>query len=338
MSAKITIPRTMNAVFLEEPGGNLVVRQVATPVPGPSEVLVKISASPVNPSDLARLRNAHLDHDLATFIPGIEGSGVVIAAGKGLLPHLWLGNRVACSSHYPTSGTWAEYMVTLAGSCFPLGRNVTDEQGSMSLVNPLTALAFLGIVKEGGHKALINNAAASALGRMIELLGKKSGIPVINLVRSSKQLESLKSMGSVYVLNTSDPAFQEEFSDLCKRLQATILFDSICGSDLVSMTDALPAGSSVIIYGNLTGAETILVNPMNLIIRDIRISGFFLGNKSKENGLIKNMISLIKVGRLMSSDLKIKIRDRFPLADAQIAVDTYLADMSAGKILLVPGH
>lgn len=337
MSTNRSYPRTMKAVFLDKPEGKLVVREVPTPVPGPSEVLVKISAAPVNPSDLASLRNAHRDHDLETFIPGIEGSGVVVAAGKGLLPHLWLGKRVACSAHHPTSGTWAEYMVTPAGSCFPLGRKVTDEQGSMSLVNPLTALAFFKIVKEEGHKALINNAAASALGRMVELLGKKNGIPVINLVRSEKQLEHLKGQGSDYVLNTSAPEFIGEFSDLCERLQATILFDSVCSRELVSMTDALPRKSSVIIYGNLSVAEEILVNPRSLIDRDIKIRGFYLANRAKENGMLKNMISLIKVGRLISSDLKIKIRDRFPLADAQKAVDSYLADMSAGKVLLVTG-
>jgi NADPH2:quinone reductase len=140
-------PETMKAVFLDGPGSRLVVREIKTPEPGPNEVLIRMIASPVNPSDLARIKDAPKEYGLATFIPGLEGSGIVVAAGKGILPHLWLGKRVACSAHYPASGTWAEYMVTKATGCFPLGKKISYEQGSMSLVNPLTAIAFFEIAK-----------------------------------------------------------------------------------------------------------------------------------------------------------------------------------------------
>ena len=75
----------MQAIFLEKPGGPLVVKEVKIPEPGPGEVLIKMSAAPINPSDLAQIRNANTDNDLATFIPGLEGSGTVVAAGKVLL-------------------------------------------------------------------------------------------------------------------------------------------------------------------------------------------------------------------------------------------------------------
>lgn len=322
----------MKAVFLEKPGGNLVMREVKTPLPGPGEVLVRMKAAPVNPSDLAKLRKAD---DITTFIPGLEGSGTVVAAGKGLLPRLWMGKRVACSSEYSTSGTWAEFMVTKAGKCFPLGKNVDDEQGSMSLVNPLTALGFFEIAKENHHKAIINNAAASALGRMVELLGGKNNIPVINIVRKADQVKALKNSGSKYVLDSSSPSFIEDLGKISHELGATVLFDSTCSSQLGKMIGVLPSGSSVIIYGNLSGEENILVNPRNLIDNDIKISGFFLGARSKKNGMLKNIMNLREVGRLMSSDLKINVQGRFPLEKAQEAVDTYLADMSAGKVLLV---
>ena len=328
-------PKMMKAVFLEKPGGHLVMKEVNIPVPGPGEVLIKMKAAPVNPSDLARIRNTAAGHDLATFIPGIEGSGTVVVAGKGILPRLWLGKRVACSSEYPSSGTWAEYMVTKAGNCFPLSEKINDEQGSMSLVNPLTALAFFEIIKENNHKAIINNAAASALGRMVEMLGKKQKIPVINIVRNQHQTELLKNSGSQYILDSSSFSFIEDLGKLSHDLKATILFDSVCSRQLDNIIDALPSGSSVIIYGNLSGEEHIMINPRCLIDNDIKISGFYLGRRAKKNGLLKNMMNLREVGRLMSSDMKIKIRGRFPLDRAQEAVDTYLGNMSAGKVLLV---
>jgi NADPH:quinone reductase-like Zn-dependent oxidoreductase len=330
-----SIPLTMNALFLDKPGGKLIVKDVKIPVPGPAEVLIRMKVAPINPSDLARLKKAAAEYDSSTFIPGIEGSGIVVAAGKGLLPHLWLGRRVACSSEYPTSGSWAEYMVTKAGNCFPLGAKVDYEQGSMSLVNPLTALAFFEIVKQNSHKAIINNASASSLGRMVELLGRKHKIPVINIVRNQQQALTLKNSGSESVLDSSALSFIDDLGRISHEMGATILFDSVCNIQLEKMIDVLPYGSSVIIYGNLSGEEHIMINPRSLIDKNIKISGFYLGNRAKENGLLKNMMNLREVTRLMSSDMKIRIGGKYQLERGQEAVEAYLSDMSAGKVLLV---
>ena len=328
-------PETMQAVFLDGPTGRLAVKEVKIPEPGPDEVLVKMSASPVNPSDLARIKDALAEFDLATYIPGLEGSGRVVGAGKGMLPRLWLGKRVACSAHYITSGTWAEYMVTKAVSCFPLGEKISDEQGSMSLVNPLTALAFFEIAKKHRHKAIINNAAASALGRMIELLGKKRGIPVINIVRNQKQAGMLRQLGSRYILDSSVPSFIGDLGTISHDMRATLLLDSVCSRQLELMCDALPPDSTIMIYGNLSGEEQIFFKPRTLISNNINISGFYLGASAKKNSLFSNMMNLREVSSLMSKDLKISIQERFPLSGIQEAVDTYLANMSAGKVLIV---
>jgi NADPH:quinone reductase len=331
-------PETMKAVFLEKPGGPLVVKEVKIPDPGPNEVLIKMSAAPVNPSDLAHIRNAHSEYDLSTFIPGLEGSGTVVVAGKGILPYLWLGKRVACSNEYHTSGTWAEYMITKAGKCFPLGSKVSDEQGSMSLVNPLTALAFLEIAKQGKHKAIINNASASALGRMVELLGKKHSIPVINIIRNQAQAEMLRQLGSRHVLDSSDLSFVKDLGTISHDLRATLLFDSVCSRQLELMCDALPSGSTIIIYGNLSGEEQIMFKPRTIIANNINIKGFYLGARAKENGMFRNLMNLRRVRSLMSSELKINVQGRFPLSGVQEAVDTYLENMSTGKVLLVMGR
>jgi NADPH:quinone reductase-like Zn-dependent oxidoreductase len=229
-------------------------------------------------------------------------------------------------------------MVTKAGHCFPLGSRVSDEQGSMSLVNPLTALAFIETARKGKHKALINNAAASALGRMVELLGKKHGITVINIVRNLKQVEMLRQLGSKYVLNSSDPSFLSELSTISQALGGTILFDSVCSRQLEEMCDVLPLNSTIVIYGNLSGEEQIMLKPRTLIANNITVTGFYLGARAKENGMFRNMMNLRTVSSLMSSELKINIQGRFPLSSVQQAVDTYLGNMSAGKVILVMGN
>ncbi len=328
----------MHAVFLGKSGDRLISGNVKIPVPGPGEVLVRMSAAPVNPSDLARIRNAASGYDLNTFIPGLEGSGIVVAAGKGILPRLWMGKRVACSAEYATSGTWAEYMVTKAAKCFPLGSRVSDEQGSMLLVNPLTAIAFFEIAKQYNHTAIINNAAASALGRMVEHLGNKHGIPVVNIVRSQLQREKLLNLGSKYVLDSSDQSFINDLGSLAADLNATLLFDSVCSSQLEEMCDVLPFGSRIIIYGNLSQEEQIHFKPRTLISNNITISGFYLASRASENGILKNMMNLRQVNSLLANDLNITIQARFPISEAQKAVETYLANMSAGKVLLVIQH
>ncbi len=335
MSENYAVPPTMKAVYLGKPGGNLIVGEVNTPVCGKGEVLVKMKAAPINYSDLARVKKANALNDPSFLIPGIEGSGIVVSAGKGLLPHLWMGKRVSCSSEYPGSGTWAEYMLTKAGKCFPLNNKIDYEQGSMSLVNPLTALGFFEIANKGGHKAIINNAGASALGRMVEFIGNRNRIPVINLVRSQQLEEKLRNSGSKFVLNTSSCSFIDDLGKLSHQLEATLLFDSVCSPQLVKMIEVLPARSSVIIYGNLSGEEHIMVNPRSLIDKEIRISGFFLGNWTKENSIFSNILNLRKVRNMMLSNMKIGIQGRFPLERIQEAIDTYMANMSAGKVLLV---
>ena len=336
MSNEVTYNGKMKAVFLEKQGGQLTIKEIDIPQPGPGEVLVKMAAAPLNPSDIAGIKELQSAVDINTFIPGLEGSGTVVAAGRGLLPSLWRGRRVACASKGNGNGTWAEFMVTAAANCFPLGKKVSDEQGCMSLVNPLTALAFIEIAKDGRHKAIINNAAASALGRMVELLCRKEGIPLVNIVRREEQVDLLRRLGSEYVLRSSDNLFFDNLRKIASELDATLLFDSVCGAGLHKIIEALPPGSSVIIYGSLSPDEYVMVNPRKLLANDIHISGFYLGAQSKKNGLVKNLINLRRVRRLMSKDMKINIQARFPLQQAQAAVDTYLQNMTAGKVILIP--
>ena len=325
----------MKAVIIQAPGSSPVISELPVPEPGTGEVLVKISAAPVNPSDLAGIRRARPEADYP-FVPGLEGAGAVVKAGKGLLPGMWLGKRVTCSPVRGKGGTWAEYMVTSAGHCFPLGKNVDDEQGSMSLVNPLTAIAFIEMAQSGKHRTIINNAAASALGRMIELLCRQNGITLINLVRSADKVAELSMAGSRYVLNTSDPGFAKQFRDLAEKLDARLLFDSVCGEGFPVLVDSMPSGSTIVIYGNLSPKPVVEVNPGTILGRDIKIEGFFLGNIALRKGMIKSMTDLLKVRKLMSSEMKITVSGRYPLEDVNKAIEVYLSGMSAGKVLLKP--
>ena len=198
-----SIPKRMKAIRQQKAGGTLSFEEVEVPHPGPGEVLVKMDAAPVNPSDLAVLKGGYLERSYP-FTPGLEGSGTVVAAGSGLFPRLRLGSRVACSPKQGGDGTWADYMLTSAMNVAPLPKQISSEQGAMMLVNPMTAMAFMQMVREGKHKAMVNNAAASSLGKMLIRLSISRGIPLINIVRKEEHVSALKALGAIHVLITEE--------------------------------------------------------------------------------------------------------------------------------------
>jgi NADPH:quinone reductase len=126
MKKKHSIPSTMHAVQLDEPNGGLTLREIPLPRPQAGQVLIRMTAAPINPSDLGSLSGlSYSGRRQFPFTPGLEGSGTVIEAGQGFMPRLLNGRRVACSAPLAGDGTWAEYMVTSAQSCIPLNKDVT---------------------------------------------------------------------------------------------------------------------------------------------------------------------------------------------------------------------
>ena len=268
------------------------------------------------------------------MVPGLEGSGTVVASGGGLLPRLLVGRRVAFASAH--GGTWAEYAVAPAKGCIPLRKPVSLEQGASLIVNPLTAVAFFEMVKRGRHAAIINNAAASALGRMIVRFGRRARVPVINIVRRSHHVDLLKALDADYVLNSSDARFVSALGELAHKLHATLAFDAVGGAQTQWLTDAMPFGSTIVVYAGLAG-EPSLFNPRTLAGDNKTIIGFYLRNWMAQRGVLGLWGDVRRVQALIGSDLQTTVRGRFPLSAAQRALDSYRADMTAGKVLLVPG-
>jgi NADPH:quinone reductase-like Zn-dependent oxidoreductase len=149
-----------------------------------------------------------------------------------MMGRYFLGKRVACLSQGKGSGMWADYVVTSAkGGALPLHQSVSLEQGAMSMINPLTASAFIEIAKKGGHKAIVLTAAASALGQMVNRLGRSEGVQVINVVRRDAQVEFLKQQGATIVLNSSEADFDQQLHDACHQTEAHLAFDAVAGRD-----------------------------------------------------------------------------------------------------------
>jgi len=264
----------------------------------------------------------------------LEGSGTVIEAGEGIMPRLLNGRRVACSALLTGDGTWAEYMVTSAQLCIPLNKNVSLEQGTMLLVNPLSALAMFEIAQRGKHRAIVSTAAASTLGGMILRLGKRRNIPVIHIVRRQAQVDWIRGLGGEYILNSSDADFVEQLRTMAHKLRATLLLDAISGSMTQQLAEAAPFGSTILLY-SLMSRQDCIIDSRTAFVKNLHFDGWFLPNWLGEKNLLQALQLSGQAQSLLATDLKSPIHKRFPLDAAQKGLETYVNHMSAGKILLV---
>src|SRR6185503_9180274 len=278
MKMNPSIPSTMHAVQLDEPNGSLTIREIPVPRPQAGQVLIRMAASPINPSDLGSLSGlSYSGKRQFPFTPGLEGSGTVIEVGKGIMPRLLNRRRVACSALLTGDGTWAEYMVTSAEQCIPLNKNVSLEQGATLLVNPLSALAMFEIAQRGKHRAIVSTAAASALGVMILRLGKRRDIPIIHVVRRQAQVDWIRSLGGEYVLNSTDVDFVEQLRTLTHKLKATLLLDAISGSMTKQLAEAAPFGSTILLYSLMSFQDSI-IDSRTAFVKNLHFDGWFLPN------------------------------------------------------------
>jgi NADPH:quinone reductase-like Zn-dependent oxidoreductase len=328
------MPDTMTALELTAYGAPLRPVRRPIPEPGPGEVLVRIAAAPINPSDLASLVGAYAGRGDLPRIPGLEGSGTVVAAGPGLLPRLRLGNNVALSIPQGRDGTWAQYTLTQANLTIPL-RAVPLERGATAIVNPMTAWALFDIARRGRHRAIANSAAASALGRMVLRLGRRFGLPVVHIVRRPEQVELLRSLGAEHILDSSSADFDDALRDRFRRLDVTLAFDAVAGELSTRLLTALPTGGRVLVYGAMS-REGSRAEASHLIFEGKRLEGFWLPRWLGRKHPLAALRIAGRVRALLTSDLSSAIRERVPLAGVEGALERYRSDMTEGKILLVP--
>jgi NADPH2:quinone reductase len=240
--------------------GQLEVSLARVPVPQPAanEVLVRIEASPLNPSDLGLLFGpadmskatqsgtasepiiaapvsegamkgmaARIDQSMPV---GNEGAGVVVAAGSSPEAHALLGKTVAILG----GAMYAQYRCVPIAQTLLLPAGTTAVEGASSFINPLTALGMVETLRHEGHKALVHTAAASNLGQMLNRLCIADGIELVNIVRKPEQAALLKKLGAKVVVNSESPTFIDELTEAIVATGATLAFDAIGGGRLAS--------------------------------------------------------------------------------------------------------
>jgi len=272
----------------------LVLVDVPVPTPGPTEVLVRIEATPINPSDMGllfgaadlqtRVSSGTASHPIVTMqIPeramkgmqgrvgqslsvGNEGAGTVVAAGSSPAAQALLGRKVAMVG----GGMYAQYRGMEASQCMSLPAEATAAEGASSFINPLTALGMVETMRREGHTALVHTAAASNLGQMLNRICQKDQVALVNIVRKPEQAALLHGMGAKYVCDTSVPGFMDDLTHALAETGATVAFDAtgggpLAGQILTCMEAALNRTATVYSrYGSTTHKQVYIYGGLDL--------------------------------------------------------------------------
>src|SRR3954447_5952 len=229
---------------------------VPTPEPAPDEVVVRVEASPINPSDLGLLVGAadmttakasgtkdspvisakvpeagmkamagRLDESMPV---GNEGAGVVVKTGSSDSAKALMGKTVAMIG----GAVYSQDRRLKVAECLPLPAGTTPAEGASCFVNPLTSLGMTETMRREGHKALVHTAAASNLGQMLNKICLKDGIGLVNIVRSFQQADILRKIGAKHVVDSTAPSFMEDLTEALVQTGATLAFDAIGGGKL----------------------------------------------------------------------------------------------------------
>jgi NADPH:quinone reductase-like Zn-dependent oxidoreductase len=312
---------------------SLALQQVPVPKPAKGQLLIEVARAPLNPNDLLALKNAYEVPKPLGAVAGFEGSGRVVH-GSGFMARMLSGRRVAFSAA-AGSGSWARYALAEAMQCAPLSKATSDEQGATMLTNPLTATVLLSGAISEGHRAVVQAAAAGALGKMIARLALARDLPMIHLVRSAAQQQALTALGATEVLDATAPGFEQQLAERCKALHATLALDPVGGAMTGTLLHALDEHGTVRVYGNLSGQPSSLDND-DLVFRGKRVEGFTMYAWQQQTSTLGKVRTVMKVQRQLGGALATEVRATVPLAGFAAALGDYERAMSGGKILFDP--
>lgn len=306
----------------------LQVKESPMPSPKPHEVLIRVTARNINPSDIMFIKGMYGITPKLPSSAGFEACGVVEKSDQA--SSVKEGTRVM----FTAIGTWREYICVPAAMVIPVPTGMPDEVACQAFVNPMTAY---GMIEESGLKEndwLLITAGASAFGKFAIQMAKVKGIKVAVTVRHDEQKQILADLGADLVINT-------EKEKLSKVIQENtdggihVVFDAVGGILGAKALASLRPKGKLLAFGALA-LENMPVNSGLLIFRNLKIEGFWLSTWIEELAPEKRKIAFQTVfGFLMKEQSKIDIAGKFTLEDFKKALDTYETPGRNGKILFV---
>ena len=231
----------------------------------------------------------------------------------------------------------AEYIVTDAKSIIPVGDDITLEQAAGMFVNPLTALGMVDRCKELGARAVIVTAAASQIGRMIIKLCHQEGLIPICTVRRETQAEFLRQDLKVkYVVNTSEEGWMRQLGMICMKTKPSVCLECISDTMTGMMMNFMGFNSTVILYGLLSDKPAGGIDTIGFIGKNMTLESYLLSNEIAKLSLAQYAELVLRAEPLYRGDLSTVVQKRFGLHQIKEAIEFYMANQTAGKVLLQP--
>jgi len=295
------IPKTQKQIVLVEPNEDLnkakfEVRIADVPVPKRGEVLVRMAAAPVNPSDFGTWMQT--PKGVEPKCVGNEGCGVVVASGGGLMTRNLLGKKVGILAR--ASGSYQQYVaVDAMTSVFKLDQSADVLEAASFFVNPYTAVGIIDTVKQRGASGFVHMAAASQLGQMLVKLAPSQKVTIINVVRREEQAQLLREIGAVHVVVQND-GWEQVLGDLVNELKIRVAFDCISGDTTGTLVNLMPSKSVTFLYGALSEKPASNINPMDLIYRGKKLEGWLLPAWLMGGGMLRTFFRVRRASGLVN--------------------------------------
>ncbi|MEE9314599.1 MAG: zinc-binding dehydrogenase [Rhizobiaceae bacterium] len=334
-----------NDGFTREPPKSLVLSdmkpyvelgEIDEPTPGEGQVKIKISLASINPSDEMFIMGLYGQPRLLGNAAGFEAVGEVVESGGGKIADGIKGLRVAFVAAPGLPGTWSEYSIAEAAGCIPIIPEVRDEDAAAMIVNPLTALAMFGLVKEEDSKAFIVSAGASQLCKLIIGVAKDEGYKPIAIVRRDSQIDMLKELGAAHVLNSGSETFVKDLRAITRAEKPRVFLDAVANQTCAQIFDNMPNKARWVIYGKLDQELPTILQPGQLIFQSKRIEGFWLTRWMLDRPLQDKLAAIHEVQkRFASGEWKTDVTAIVTLDDAIDRVPEELAKLN-GKVFIKP--
>lgn len=309
------------------------------------EVLVKILRATAHPSDLMFIKGMYgvVPPKEFPIVPGFEGSGIVQDVGEDVSKDL-IGKYCSVgvfltSSGKAFKGVWTQYHYTKPQALVVYNDKVDLNSACFAFANPLTAFGFLDIAKKHNAKAVVQNGAFSALGKIFIRLCLKEGLPLINIIRKQEQVKQLQEIGAKYIINSSEEGWQKKLKILLKELDATIAFDCVGGASTFPLFQMMPPNSTLIHFGNLELKKLNGFDSSDFIFLNKSIKGFWLNTWLSSLSKSDREAVYLKLKKEVedNSDLiKTFVSQEVSLDDFVNGLKEYANNMSKGKIVLKP--
>jgi NADPH:quinone reductase-like Zn-dependent oxidoreductase len=314
---------------------SLEIQEKELPKLNDDEVLIKTHAAPVNPSDVAFIQGGYNIVKQLPAVPGFEGSGVIVDAGKNA--NDLIKKKVSAFVQTNHDGSWAEYFVARKKDLIILQDDMDMDQAACFTVNPFTAYALMEIALIRESKAIVQNAAGAQVAALFRTMARENEMEVINIVRKAETAALLKQQGIQHVLNQTDDSFEKELKSLSSQLHATTAFDAVGGELTGQMFNAMADDSELVVYGGLSGKPLSGIGLMGVIFKNKIISGFNLMDWKRELDTSEfEQVSDELQDKIISGIYKTEIQETVGLDQIVQGLKTYLGNMSGGKILIKP--